>query len=214
MAATTTSYNQSPAVNTSPYYSVQLRKFGIIASVTLLALIVTVVFLLPFGNMALMVTSPIFQAPLVTRLILKCACDLIIILDKAARVGGKRVTRRQIEEASAEYQRPIAGGEGSLKALVHRRINVLVPIVSAIAVRIYKKDQIEAIRAGIKSIVEGHRIPGEDVAIGVSISKMASVDTQSLADTLLGSVDDEDLKKLEELKICEVGYRCIIGYNM
>jgi multiple sugar transport system permease protein len=54
MAATTTSYTQSPAVNTSPYYSVQLRKFGVVASVTLLAFIVSFIFLLPFGNMALM----------------------------------------------------------------------------------------------------------------------------------------------------------------
>ena len=54
MAATSTSYTQSQAVNTSPHYSVQLRKFGLIASVTLLALVFSIVFLLPFGNMALM----------------------------------------------------------------------------------------------------------------------------------------------------------------
>lgn len=40
-------------VNTSPFYSAQLRKFGTGAMVTLLALVLLIVFLLPFGNMAL-----------------------------------------------------------------------------------------------------------------------------------------------------------------
>lgn len=44
----------SKAVNTSPYYSVQLRKFAIGALVSLLALMVGLSLLLPFGNMALM----------------------------------------------------------------------------------------------------------------------------------------------------------------
>ncbi len=43
----------SNAVNTSPYYSVQLRKFGSIAMVTMIAFVVATIFLLPFGNMAL-----------------------------------------------------------------------------------------------------------------------------------------------------------------
>lgn len=43
----------SKSINTSPYYSVQLRRFGVTASVTLLALTLAIVYLLPFGNMAL-----------------------------------------------------------------------------------------------------------------------------------------------------------------
>src|SRR5215207_1110111 len=42
------------AVNTSPYYSVQLRRFGAGALITLLALVIGITYLLPFGNMALM----------------------------------------------------------------------------------------------------------------------------------------------------------------
>src|SRR5579859_5828045 len=41
----------SPAVNTSPYYAVQLRKFGAVALVTLIATIFATVYLMPFGNM-------------------------------------------------------------------------------------------------------------------------------------------------------------------
>jgi len=50
MAAAT----QSKAVNTSPFYSLQLRKFGISAIVTLLATIIAITYLLPFGNMSLL----------------------------------------------------------------------------------------------------------------------------------------------------------------
>lgn len=44
----------SKAVNTSPFYSRQLRKFGAGSIVTLLALLFAMVYLLPFGNMALL----------------------------------------------------------------------------------------------------------------------------------------------------------------
>jgi multiple sugar transport system permease protein len=41
------------AVNTTPYYSVQLRRFGLVAIITLIALVFTVGYLAPIGNMAL-----------------------------------------------------------------------------------------------------------------------------------------------------------------
>ncbi|MCL4250831.1 MAG: carbohydrate ABC transporter permease [Anaerolineae bacterium] len=44
----------SKAVNTSPYYSVQLRRFGTYSIITLLTFAVAFAFLLPFANMALM----------------------------------------------------------------------------------------------------------------------------------------------------------------
>ncbi len=44
---------QNQAVNTSPFYSKQLRKFAAAAMVTMFTLIVAMVYLLPFGNMAM-----------------------------------------------------------------------------------------------------------------------------------------------------------------
>ncbi len=44
---------ESRAINTSPYYSVQLRRFGLYAMITLIALIFTIAYLMPFGNMML-----------------------------------------------------------------------------------------------------------------------------------------------------------------
>src|SRR4030042_5863385 len=43
----------SKAVNTSPYYSIQLRRFAASALVMLLAVLFTLAYLLPFGNMVL-----------------------------------------------------------------------------------------------------------------------------------------------------------------
>ncbi|MCU0466483.1 MAG: carbohydrate ABC transporter permease [Anaerolineae bacterium] len=43
----------SNAVNTSPFYSVQLRKFAVKAMITMLAFVFALAYLLPFGNMAL-----------------------------------------------------------------------------------------------------------------------------------------------------------------
>jgi multiple sugar transport system permease protein len=48
-----TTMTVSPAVNTSPYYGVKLRRFGIYSLVTLFAIIILIVYLLPFGNMSL-----------------------------------------------------------------------------------------------------------------------------------------------------------------
>lgn len=44
---------QPSTINTSPFYSYQLRKFGTYALVTTIALVFTIGYLLPFGNMAL-----------------------------------------------------------------------------------------------------------------------------------------------------------------
>src|SRR5262245_46036702 len=49
----TTMQSNSP-VNTSPWYSVQLRKFGVASMITMIALIFVIVYLLPFVNMALL----------------------------------------------------------------------------------------------------------------------------------------------------------------
>jgi len=55
MAATTASTHMtpSPAVNRSPYYAVQLRRFAIMSLVTLFAIMFLFIYLLPLGNMVL-----------------------------------------------------------------------------------------------------------------------------------------------------------------
>jgi len=55
MAATTasTQIKPSPAVNRSPYYAVQLRKFALMSLVTLFAIMFLFIYLLPLGNMVM-----------------------------------------------------------------------------------------------------------------------------------------------------------------
>ncbi len=53
-AVNATQTRQAQHINTSPFYSVQLRNFALKAIVTLIAFIAAMMFLLPFGNMALM----------------------------------------------------------------------------------------------------------------------------------------------------------------
>ncbi|MCK6578678.1 MAG: carbohydrate ABC transporter permease [Anaerolineae bacterium] len=57
MAATSATSPVSPAVNTSPFYGMQLRKFTTRALVTLFACMMLGVYLLPFANMAMVALS-------------------------------------------------------------------------------------------------------------------------------------------------------------
>src|SRR5258708_29318867 len=50
-----------PAVNTSPYYGKELRSFAIKSSLALFALLLLLIFLLPFGNMLTTAFSTIDQ---------------------------------------------------------------------------------------------------------------------------------------------------------
>jgi multiple sugar transport system permease protein len=52
-AITTTPARPQAAVNTAPYYAVQLRRFALTALVTLFALMILFIYLLPLGNMFL-----------------------------------------------------------------------------------------------------------------------------------------------------------------
>lgn len=54
MAAAAATPGYSRTVNTSPHYSIQLRRFGMIAIISLLATVLAVGYLAPFANMALM----------------------------------------------------------------------------------------------------------------------------------------------------------------
>src|SRR5436190_21435136 len=51
--AASTQITPSAAVNRSPYYAVQLRRFAILSLVTLFTLMLLFVYLLPLGNMVL-----------------------------------------------------------------------------------------------------------------------------------------------------------------
>lgn len=165
------------------------------------------------GNAPFIVTMPLFEAPAAARMIIRCACDLIIILDRACQIGGKHVTRHQVQEASAEYLKLIekiatrddvdmidAHDRPSMRRLVHQQINQMFPIASTLFLKIYKKEQIEKIRQRIKEIVADHRMrqSGDQAPSPKHSFDISSRESQ---ETLLGSIEDEeDLKALYNLK--------------
>jgi hypothetical protein len=104
------------------------------------------------------------------RLVIKCACDLVIILDRAFQIGGKHATRLHIRQASFEYIQPIeyatdgvSSQSQSRKHLVHQQVNELIPAFSVLAIKIYRRKQIDTIREGISRIVAEHRM--KDLAV-------------------------------------------------
>ncbi|KAG7108324.1 hypothetical protein HYQ45_018118 [Verticillium longisporum] len=181
-------------------------------------------FFVAIGDVSLLVAAPLFEAPVTARMVVKCACDLIIIMDRAFHTGGKFVTRQQIRQASREYVQPLAESElrglrdrtgvkpgSSRRRLVHKRVNALIPVISALAVKIYRKRQIESLQRGIREIIEDYRIqsatdhyPASDES--VASSDTLSVGTGSLDETMdVASEDDEDLKALSDMSIKGAG---------
>ncbi|WQF79485.1 Putative GTP binding domain, Tle1 phospholipase, P-loop containing nucleoside triphosphate hydrolase [Colletotrichum destructivum] len=107
------------------------------------------------GSIPLIVGAPLFEAPAAARMVIKCACDMILILADAFRAGGKSASRGAIEAATAEYTKnriPAAeGGEDgsgpvggarvlrSRRRLVHQEVNRLIPLVSSVAMEALRK---------------------------------------------------------------------------
>ncbi|OBR11669.1 Peptidoglycan binding domain protein [Colletotrichum higginsianum IMI 349063] len=108
------------------------------------------------GSIPLIVGAPLFEAPAAARMVIKCACDMILILADAFRAGGKSASRAAIEAATAAYTKnriPVAegGGEGgpgpvggarvlrSRRRLVHQEVNKLIPLVSSVAMEALRK---------------------------------------------------------------------------
>lgn len=101
-----------------------------------------------------------FEAPIMGRLLLRCACDLIIILDRAFQLGNRGASRTQIRQAESEYlekrYRPDLEDSRSTRQLVHREIAKLVPAFSVMAHSIYKPEQRAIYRRGISKIIYNH----------------------------------------------------------
>ncbi|KAM0276886.1 hypothetical protein ACHAQH_006304 [Verticillium albo-atrum] len=177
-------------------------------------------FFVAIGDLSLLVAAPMFEAPVTARMVIKCACDLIIIMDRAFHVGGKFVTGQQIRQASHEYVQPLKEdalsslrNSTSIKAgssrrkLVHRRVNALIPVLSALAVKIYRKHQVEELHQGIQEIIADYRMQSATDHYQESDESVASSDTLSVGagsmhDMLeAASEDEEDLKEFANLSI-------------
>ncbi|TQN63661.1 Translocase of chloroplast 90, partial [Colletotrichum shisoi] len=133
--------------NLSSFMAQTLGQFGVIWGGIAFLTATTVV-----GSIPLIVGAPLFEAPAAARMVIKCACDMILILADAFRAGGKSASRGAIEAATAAYTKnriPVAeGGPGpvggarvlrSRRRLVHQEVNRLIPLVSSVAMEALRK---------------------------------------------------------------------------
>ncbi|KAI1381013.1 hypothetical protein F4677DRAFT_452602 [Hypoxylon crocopeplum] len=94
--------------------------------------------------------------PPTARMLLKCACDMILILERSFRYDGKYVSVKQIEDAAKYYAttrvRTFAGKEKRLQQHVHDQIDQLVPLKKfSIGIKFQK------LRGGMEEIIYGCR---------------------------------------------------------
>jgi hypothetical protein len=76
--------------------------------------------------------SCLLGLPPAARMLLKCSCDMILILERSFRYEGKYVSVKQIEDAARYYTtttiKTFAGKEKRLQQQVHDEIDSLIPL--------------------------------------------------------------------------------------
>ncbi|KAF4806787.1 hypothetical protein CGCSCA5_v014065 [Colletotrichum siamense] len=194
--------------NLAPFMAMSLSQSFIIWGGAICLTCTTVV-----GGIPLAFGAPLLEAPAAVRMILKCACDLILILDQAFSQYGKGVTKENIKAVAAMYLKSrvktMKDGveiEKSRKRAVHGAVNDLVPWFSKRAFEAYSRKTLPKYREGVRGILREHRFqPGafaefelnDDLTLGQN-----SVSSLSLAN----SEDDKDIKLFNgELKDFEDG---------
>jgi hypothetical protein len=74
----------------------------------------------------------LFASPPTARMLFKCACDMILILERSFRYQGKYVSVKQIEDAAVYYTtamtRTFSGNDVLLQQHVHDEIDRLIPL--------------------------------------------------------------------------------------
>ncbi|KAI0540934.1 hypothetical protein GGR58DRAFT_458415 [Xylaria digitata] len=110
------------------------------------------------GGIPALASLPFAFIPPASRLIAKCTCDLILTLSAAFTRKGKFVTKQDFEESLRQYCANRAGlganGVSSVRALVHKEIDRLIPIHS---VKVYEPLSITKMRTEFQRIVARHR---------------------------------------------------------
>ncbi|KZL71939.1 peptidoglycan binding domain protein [Colletotrichum tofieldiae] len=167
------------------------------------------------GSIPLIVGAPLFEAPAAARMVIKCACDLILILDQAFQEGGKNASREKIERATAIYTKscvPVTEGNAqvmkSRRRLVHQEINKLIPLVSTLAMEALRKKSatvalsafrhksISEYRDGVKEILLKYRTNGDEIT-GPDNSDVMSIGSDTLYSESVFDIpeDKEEMKQ-------------------
>ncbi|TGJ76591.1 hypothetical protein E0Z10_g10867 [Xylaria hypoxylon] len=113
--------------NLKSFMRVSLTQFGSISAVAIGAAI-------PSGGIGIIagIAGCILSTPPTARMLLKCACDMILILERSFRYQGKYVSVKQLEDAAAYYTtamtKKLDGTPTLLQQNVHDQIDQMVPL--------------------------------------------------------------------------------------
>ncbi|OAP62399.1 hypothetical protein AYL99_04602 [Fonsecaea erecta] len=112
---------------------------------------------------ALALSLCILAVPPTARMLFKCACDMILILERAFRYQGKYVSVKQIEDAAVYYTtamtKTFAGKELLLQKHVHDEVDRLIPLTKVTAGMKFSK-----LRPGLEDIIYKNRFQKSEPA--------------------------------------------------
>ncbi|KKY14789.1 putative ras gtpase [Diplodia seriata] len=123
-----------------------------------------------FGAPSLVLPGlPLLDTPPAARMIVKCACDLILILQCAFQSGNKFVTSEDIRSATIQYKAKrrseMRGSHESIREVVHEEINKLIPLhLSRQGAQILSDSNKIRIRTTMKEIIRDNAFRKEDSA--------------------------------------------------
>ncbi|CAM1501428.1 Fc.00g105900.m01.CDS01 [Cosmosporella sp. VM-42] len=113
--------------NLKNFMKVSLTQFGAVSAVAVGVAVPTLGIGIIVGA-----AGCILSLPPTARMLLKCSCDMILILERSFRYGGKYVSLRQIENAAKYYTnttiKTFSGQEKLLQQQVHDEIDQLIPL--------------------------------------------------------------------------------------
>jgi len=160
--------------NLKKFMTVTMTQFMVVSSASIGVALGTV------GIGALLgLASCLISTPPTARMLLKCASDMILILERSFRYSGKYVSVKQIEDAAKQYVTikitTFGGKEKRLQEHVHDEIDRLVPLTNvAVGFRFNK------LRAGFERIVFKNRFdrpPAYEEDDEPLMDKMAELDS-------------------------------------
>jgi hypothetical protein len=134
----------------------------------------------------------ILSTPPTARMLLKCACDMILILERAFRYEGKYVSVKQLEDAALYYTttttKTLSGKETLLQQHVHDQVDRLIPLKNVgIGFKFAK------LRGGLQDIIYVNRYDkSDDKLLDTGHSTQTDAERGSLKKDMQSSVPTSD----------------------
>lgn len=139
-----------------------------------------------FGGIPFIASIPFAAVPPAARMVLKCACDIILILAAIFDNKGKAVMRDDFEHASRAYSTKPARDGLSVRTRVHRDVDSLIPTWTW---KLHQPLKVTAMRRELRRMVRENRFSLEPdmsdaASIGVAVAEPVNtmVDLEALRD--------------------------------